>query len=156
MSQTSCWIAPAQQGGNFMFEYRQAVAREIWAHGNDDIACLRKLFPVQAEGLAKEPLYTVAPYRRACLALHTDAQAAKVFAIESGDNTKPLAMPPFPFFVDLLEFAVQVQAHFAGKGAVAGHGLRCQLFAALGSSSSDNSPPGTGAHADQKPMGAGA
>ena len=106
-----------------MFELCQTVAGKIWTHGDDNIACLRKLFPVQTEGLAKEPLYAVAPYGCACLALHTDAQTTIVFAIWSGDDAKSLAMPPFPFLVDLLEFTIQMQAHPARKGAASGHGI---------------------------------
>lgn len=152
----SCRLAPAQQASDFLFEFCQAVARKIWSHSDDDIACLRKLFPVQTEGLAEQPLYAVTPHGWAGFALHADAQTAGVCAIRSGDNTKSLAVPPFPLLVDLLKFTVQMQAHPSGKGAASGHGSGRQLFAAFGPSSSDNGPAGTGAHANKKTVGAGA
>lgn len=121
--QGSYRLASVQQAGNLMFEVCQAITRKIRSHGNDDIACLRKLFSVQSESLAKQPLYAVAPYGAADLALHTDAQTTIGAAIGREDDTKPLAMPPCPFLVDLLKFTIQMQAHPAGKGATAGHGV---------------------------------
>ena len=118
----SCRTTPQEQG-NFLFKGCEAVHSKIRTHGNNNIACRGELFLVEPKGLPKKPFYAVAPRGGACLALHADTQTAHLH-IAGGDNdAEPLAMPPLSFFVDLLKFTIQVQAHLTREAAAAGHRL---------------------------------
>ena len=81
---------------------------------------------MQAKEFPKQALDTVTPHRVSGFFPHTDAQPPTGLiarAVGRKDQAEALPVPPFAFMVDPLEFSVQMQAHPAGKGADARHGI---------------------------------
>ena len=119
----SCAATLRQQGSQGMLKGRETVHCKIWPHGNNNITCLWKLILMQPEGFVEEPFNAVAPDSAASFALHTDAQTAALPRTWRDNQAETLAMPSSAMLIHLLEFTVQVQAHGAGEGAAAGHGI---------------------------------